>query len=89
VRDRLVTYSIVAASSSEWSASTKRETLSLVEHHLTPHLGEVPVTEVTAADIDLLYGRLQERDGDGKPLSPGTVRRVHVVLHRALALAVR
>jgi integrase len=80
----------MAASSSEWSASTRRETLSLVEHHLKPHLGEVPVTEVTTADIDLLYVRLQERGGrDGKPLSAGTVRRVHVVLHRALALAVR
>jgi integrase len=80
----------MAASSSEWSASTRRPTLSLVEHHLKPHLGEVPVTKITTADLDLLYARLQERGGrDGKPLSAGTVRRIHVALHRSLALAVR
>ena len=36
------------------------------------------------------YGDLLRRGGkDGRPLAPGTVQRTHVVLHRALAQAVR
>lgn len=80
----------VASSSSGWSASTRRQTQSLVEHHLKPHLGDVQVTKLTTVEIDVLYATLKECGGrDGRPLSPGTVHRVHVVLHRALAQAVR
>jgi integrase len=48
------------------------------------------VTKLTAADIDDVYAYLLRRGGrDDRPLSPGTVHRVHVVLHRALTQAVR
>jgi hypothetical protein len=76
--------------SGEWAASTRRETQSLVEHHLKPHLGHLPVTKLTTADIDGFYAYLRRGLGrDGRPLAAGTVHRVHVVLHRALAQAVR
>jgi Phage integrase, N-terminal SAM-like domain len=42
----------MAAASAGWSASTVRETRSLMRCHLLPHLGHVPVTKLTPADID-------------------------------------
>jgi integrase len=80
----------MSAAAPAWSASTVRETRSLMRCHLLPHLGHVPVAKLTAADIDDVYAYLLRRGGrDGRPLSTGTVHRVHVVLHRALTQAVR
>jgi integrase len=80
----------MTAASPGWSASTVRETRSLMRCHLLPHLGHFHVTKLTAADIDDVYSHLLRRGGrDDRPLSPGTVHRVHVVLHRALTQAVR
>jgi integrase len=80
----------MTAASPGWSASTVPETRSLMRCHLLPHLGHVPVAKLTAADIDDVYSHLLRRGGrDDRPLSPGTVHRVHVVLHRALTQAVR
>ena len=79
-----------AAASSDWAASTIRETKSLIEHHLKPHLGHHAVAKLTTADIDDVYAHLRRSGGrEGRSLAPGTVHRVHVVLHRALAQAVR
>ncbi len=45
--------------------------------------------KLTTVDIDDFYSHLLRGGGrDGRPLSPGTVHRVHVVLHRALVQAV-
>ena len=45
---------------------------------------------VRTEDIDWLYRELSKRGGqNGKPLAPATVRRVHVIVHRALEQAVR
>jgi integrase len=80
----------MTAAGPAWSASTVRETRSLMRCHLLPHLGHVPVAKLTAADIDDVYAHPLRRGGrDDRPLSPGTVHRVHVVLHRALSQAVR
>lgn len=79
-----------AAASPSWAASTVRETVSLMRCHLLPHLGHLPVAKLTTADIDDLYAHLLRSGGrDGRPLASGTVHRIHVVLHRALAQAVR
>ena len=76
--------------SASWSPSTVRQTRSVLRRQLIPHLGDVRVGELTPASIDELYGRLRAGGGvDGRPLAPGTVKRVHVVLHSALAQAVR
>jgi integrase len=80
----------LAHASTAWSASTVRETRSIVEHHLKPHLGHLAVNKLTTLDIDDLYKHLlRGGDGDSRPLAPGTVHRVHVVLHRAFTQAVR
>ena len=76
--------------SGDWAASTRRETKSLVEHHLKPHLGHLPVTKLTTEDIDGFYAYLRRGGGrGGRRLATGTVHRVHVVLQRALTQAVR
>jgi len=72
--------------SPSWSPSTRRETTSLVEHHLKVQLGSIALAELTAAEIDAFYTPLLREGGrDGQPPAAGTVHRVHVVLHRALA----
>jgi integrase len=76
--------------SSAWSSTTVVQTRSVVEHHLKPQLGHVRVNKLTTVDIDAMYLHLLRGGGrDGSPLAPGTVHRIHVVLHRALTQAVR
>lgn len=72
------------AASPAWSASTVRQVRSVLNRHLIPALGVTNVGELTTAHIDAFYGDLQ-RGG----LSAGTVRRIHGVLHAALAQAQR
>ena len=74
----------VASASPNWAATTERQVESVVRHHLEPCLGDVVVGELTAERVDAFYGDLR-RDG----LSAGTVRRIHGVLHAALAQAQR
>jgi integrase len=80
----------LAHAASGWAPNTVRQTASIIRAHLRPHFGHLPVGKLTTADIDAFYADLGERGGcDGRPLSDGTVRRIHGVLHRALAQAVR
>ena len=73
-----------------WSSTTLAQTRSIVEHHLKPLLGDIRVNKLTTIDIDDMYRSLSRSGGrDGRPLTAGTVHRVHVVLHRALTQAVR
>ena len=74
----------IAAASPNWSASTVRQVESVARRHLVPTLGPIVVGELTTAQVDAFYGNLR-RDG----LSAGTVRRIHGVLHAALAQAQR
>ena len=79
-----------AAVSPGWAANTVRHTHSVLKVHLEPRFGHLPVGKVTTADIDAFYGELRTGGGrDGRPLADGSVRRIHGVLHRALAQAVR
>jgi integrase len=74
----------------DWSPATAREHRSIVERRLKPVLGATPVTRVTTAGLDSLYGQLRRAGGrGGRPLAPASVRRIHVVVHAALAQAVR
>ncbi len=76
--------------SRSWAPTTIRQTRSVVDRYLHPHIGSIPVGALTAARIDELYADLADSGGvNGQPLSAGTVARVHVVLRSALAQAVR
>ena len=73
-----------------WSPSTLRQAVSVIERHLRPRWGEVPLRRVTPVDIDRFYAELHRRGGrSGKPLSSGTVVRVHSIFRAALEQAVR
>ena len=65
------------------SVSTLRETKSIVSHHLVPRLGSVPVGAVTTEQIDRVLTGLR------RILSVGAVSRTRMVIHAALAQAVR
>lgn len=78
------------AASPGWALTTLSHTRSVIDCYLKPHLGHLHVTKLTAEDIDDFYGDLLRAGGRGyRHLAPGTVARVHGVLHRALAQAVR
>jgi integrase len=65
-------------------------TRSIIDCHLRPYFGHLRVGKITTEDIDDFYGYLLRWGGKrGQPLAPGTVARVHGVLHRAFAQAVR
>jgi integrase len=78
------------AASSGWALTTVSHTRSVIECYLKPHLGYLHVVKLTTEDIDDFYGHLLRAGGrNDRGLAPGTVARVHGVLHRALAQAVR
>jgi integrase len=64
----------------------------LLEHHLRPYLGTLPVSALSTLQIQRLYDHLA-KDGrkDGKPggLGPRTIRQVHLCLHQALGYAMK
>ena len=69
----------LGAKTATWSVSMLRETKSIVSHHLVPRLGSVPVGAVTTEQIDQVLTGLR------RTLSVGTVSRIRMVIHAALA----
>jgi hypothetical protein len=69
--------------------SSPRQNRSILECHLKPLIGHLAVNKLTTVDVDDVYWHLLCAGGaEGRPLAPGTVHRVHVVLHRAGTQAV-
>jgi len=77
----------------EWLNGSVRSTVSpatyelykiIVEKHLIPNLGSVPLSKLRAANIQALYA-----DKLGEGLSPRTVQLLHVTLHKSLSNAVK
>ena len=80
----------LAIASASWAPTTIRQTRSVLDRYLHPHLGSLRVGEVTPAVIDACYARLRRGGGTrGQPLSRGTLARIHVVLRSAFAQTVR
>ncbi len=65
------------------------------ERYIKPRLGNKKINSITAADIQRMYtklkkeGRVREHPQHGRALSASTIRRIHTMLHRAMADAVR
>lgn len=56
-----------------------------IDAYLRPQLGAVRLTELDRPTLERHYARLLASGGmNGKPLSPGTVKHAHAILHRAL-----
>jgi hypothetical protein len=64
--------------------TTRADWVSVTERHLKPVLGEMPLWKLTSRDCDQLYARMKAAG-----LGQSRVRCAHVVLHRAVAQAVR
>jgi len=64
---------------------------TIVNRHLSPNLGHIPLTQLEPSTIQQYYSRaLTEGRADGKGgLSPRTVLHIHRVLHEALNYAIR
>ena len=76
--------------STSWAPTTTRQTRSVLDRYLHPHLGSHRVGDTTTSLIDNTYATLRLRGGlNGRPLAAGTLARVHVVVRSALAQAVR
>ena len=62
-----------------------------IEHDIIPALGSRPLERLTPLELQGFYtrGLSQAREGLGRPLSSSSVRRWHIILHRALAHAVQ
>lgn len=76
--------------SPDWAPGTVTQTRSVIRHHLGPRLGGVPLKRLRAADIDSCYAAMRKLPGrKGRFMSLAAIRRVHVVLHAALAQAVK
>ncbi|MGH9222321.1 MAG: tyrosine-type recombinase/integrase [Acidimicrobiales bacterium] len=73
-----------------FSPKGAHETRGILDRNLLPFVGKVQLSKLGAADLDRFYRRLREKGGRvGRPLAPGTIRRTHGVLHRALVQGVR
>lgn len=72
----MTTATLAPTTRSDWESVTNR--------HLIPELGSIPLWKLTARDCDRLYHRMAAAG-----LGPSRVRCAHVVLHRAVAQAVR
>lgn len=64
--------------------TTRADWASVIRVHLKPSLGDIALWKLTARHCDQLYTRMAQQ-GAG----PSRVRCAHVVLHRAVAQAVR
>jgi hypothetical protein len=75
----------------EVSERTKERYAQLLNEHVEPVLGDRPLQELQATEIDELYDGLETKVSPWtkRPLSKRTQRHVHVVFGAALATAVR
>ncbi|MCG8688185.1 MAG: site-specific integrase [Desulfobacterales bacterium] len=70
------------------SDKTKENYKKMIENHITPNIGTIPIQKLNAGQIENMYTAL----GDSKrksPLSPKSIHYVHAVLNASLKAAVR
>ena len=66
-----------AVAQTGWAPTTIRQTRSVLDRYLHPHLGETRVDGVTPAMIDSAYAQLHRSGGKaGQPLAPGRRRQL-------------
>lgn len=74
----------------DFSPKTTREVTGYIERNLRPALGDARLSKLSTASLDRYYQQLLVDGGkNGRPLAPGTIRRIHGILRRALAQGVR
>ncbi|RPF47109.1 site-specific recombinase XerD [Thermodesulfitimonas autotrophica] len=88
----------------KWLADYGRSNLSertlydythIINYHVKPELGDIPLVKLHPAHLREFYGKLlregrkDNKRSVGPGLSPAYVRKVHVIIHEALKHAVR
>jgi hypothetical protein len=74
----------------DFSPKTVRETRGYMDRSLLPTLGPKSLARLEPTELDAFYRRLLVSGGSGgRPLAPGTVRRIHGILRRALNQGVK
>jgi integrase len=73
-----------------WERNTERRVRGIVGNNLKPHIGSIPLVDLTPNDILDMYTKLGKKGGGryGKPLSKRSIRYVHTVLNQCLNQAV-
>jgi hypothetical protein len=72
------------------STSTRRIYAQHIHDYLKPHLGGVPLEELTVGRVQAMFTSLIRMQGVGrKPLSPATLQKIRGALHAALNGAIR
>lgn len=66
-----------------WSPSTRRQHRSIIDTRIKPALGKLTLERLSVVAVDRFYADLRLH------VQPATVRRIHGVLHRACAQALR
>lgn len=83
VRDYLVNEWLPSRESADISTNTRDVDRTIVEAWLLPHIGDAPLQQLTARDLDALYRKLRTSGGrKGKPLRGKSVRNAHGVLSK-------
>lgn len=73
------------------SEKTRERYGELIDNHIIPHIGAIPLQKLDAPRIDAFYAHLQKagrRDGNGG-LAPQTVLHIHRLLSQILTSAVK
>ena len=69
----------------DFSPITVKETRGFIDRNPLPALGPASLSKLKASDLDRFYRKLSVDGGSRSgPLAPGTVRRIHGTLRRAL-----
>jgi hypothetical protein len=67
----------------DFSPKTTREAAGYIERNLRPALGDVRLSKLTTASLDRYHRSLLVDGGrNGRPLAPGSIRRIHGILLR-------
>lgn len=69
-------------------ASTRLSYRGHLYTYLIPQLGQIPLHELSATDIERAYSRINHPSSGG-PLAPASVHRIHATLSSALGTALR
>jgi integrase len=79
----------LAAHAMEIKPKTLQDYRHLIERHVKPQIGDLPLQAIRPARITKLYSDLGTTGGrDGSGLSPRTVEYVHAILRKAFQDAV-
>jgi integrase len=95
----LGTVPVISIYADAWVAGLKLEASTIqgykkiIRNHITPQLGDIRLDKLTATRIARHYRDLEnsgrrDKPGLGKPLSPNTVHKVHVLLGAMLDAAI-